>query len=164
MKSKHVSLEVSLPLLTSHISLTRPSPIATWPIILELERPTKEDQLPTLDSILSMSNRDPTIPFNAFKILLSAGIHFVKHNSNNSGCHYTIVRITDKEFFYRSRYDPRKKETDLWQRFSLFNLKYVLGPNKQDPVRGPHESPRVANRKSRKLNPAHCIEIVAEDR
>lgn len=67
----------------------------TWPIVLELERPSKEEQVPSMDSILSIDEK--TIQYNAFKILLAHGMDFVKHNKNNRGFHLTTIRISDKE-------------------------------------------------------------------
>ena len=52
-------------------------------------------------------------------------LYYFVFDSNNSGSHLTTIRITDKELFYLSKFNPQKWEDDLWQSFSLFNLKFV---------------------------------------
>jgi hypothetical protein len=75
---------------------------ATYPIVLKLQKPLRDAFVPSLDGVLALSN-DAIVRFNAFKILLSKGISLVKHNNGNLSHHLTVLKISDKELFYRSR-------------------------------------------------------------
>lgn len=123
-----------------------------WPLILELERPLKNDQIPTLDLIMGMD--DPTLQYNGFKILLSNGLVLIKHNSGNKKAHITTIRITDRHFYYKSKHNPQKIEEDMWNGFSLFNLKFMLNGEQSETIQ----------KKSAELNVNHCFEVVNETR
>jgi hypothetical protein len=70
-----------------------------------------------------------------------------------SSKHLSTVRISDKEFFYTSRVNAMKSEGDTYNKFSLFAIKYVRdGPLSDDVM------------SLRKVNPAHCFELITEDR
>jgi len=133
---------------------------ASWPLVLELEKPMKAEQVPSVDALFAIKEKQ--LQYNAFKILLANGIQLIKHNSKYSSHHLTTIRITDKDIFYQSKYDPQKRENELWHRLSLFNLKYVLAPNRRN-NKEPHESETIQSRK-RKINANYSFELVAEDR
>jgi hypothetical protein len=128
---------------------------ASYPIVLQMQKPLNNALIPTLDSILALKLQanDTTVQFNAFKILLShgavtstpcrfflprhnfllitftIGIPMIKHNNGNLSQHLTILRISNKELLYRRRLDPRKElggKDEQWSKFSLFQLKFVL--------------------------------------
>jgi hypothetical protein len=96
---------------------------AAWPLRLELERPLREDQIPSLDSILAME--DATVQFSAFKVLIANGIDLIKHNAGNKKSHLTTLKCSAKDFFYMSKFNPQKREEELWNRFSLYDLKFI---------------------------------------
>ena len=130
---------------------------ATYPIVLQLQKPLSDALVPSLDAILSLGSQDGdnTVRFNAFKILLSRGIPMIKHNSGNLSQHLTILRISDKEILYRKRLDPRKEvggNHEQWSRFSLFHIRFVLEGKDSDQVR------------RKFLNPKHCVEIRTDER
>lgn len=70
---------------------------AAWPIQLEIDKPSIEEKFLTIEAIFYKFMDDDLLQYNAFKILLSSGIIFIKHNSSNRGFHLTTIRITDKE-------------------------------------------------------------------
>lgn len=134
---------------------------ATYPIVLQLQRPLKDAVVPSLEAILSLDTAsgagDSIVRFNAFKILLSKGIQLVKHNNGNLSQHLTVLRISDKELFYRRRLDPKRSgeagtEAEEWTKFSLFRLKFVLDGIDSDKV------------KRKFLNPRHCFELIMDER
>lgn len=123
----------------------------SWPVILELERPYKAEMKPNMEAIANM--KDPTLQYQTFKIMLSCGFEVIKHNAGNNTGHVTTLRLTDKELLYRSKYDPTKREDDLWNKFALFTLKYVLKGSESETIT-----------KKKKVNPNNCFELVFEDR
>ena len=126
--------------------------MVSWPVVLELEKPYKAEMKPNMETIANMI--DPHLQYQAFKIMLTCGFEVVKHNAGNNTEHITTIRLTDKELLYRSKYDPTKKEDDLWNSFALFTLKYVLNGEQSETI----------EKKKKKLNPNHCFELVFEDR
>ena len=63
------------------------------------------------------------------------------------------MRISDKEFFYTSRLNPSKREADSYNKFSLFAIKFLKNGLDSDNVLG-----------LRNVNPAHCFELITEER
>jgi hypothetical protein len=66
--------------------------------------------------------------------MLTCGFEVIKHNAGNNTEHVTTIRLTDKELLYRSKFDPTKKEDDLWNKFALFTLKYVLNGEQSETI------------------------------
>ena len=69
-----------------------------------------------------------------------------------SSKHLTTFRISDKEFFYTSRSDPSKPE-DNCNKYSLFAIKFIREGALSDDVCA-----------LRKVQPAHCFEIITNSR
>lgn len=155
---------------------------APYPITLRLCKPPNIlSMIPCgLDDLNKIS--DSIVQFNAFKLFLSQGVPLLKHNKGNLSSHLTMLKITDKEVFYRKRLDLKKKEVqprplysnllfphllsppssvrvsflfsqdDLWNSFSLFRLKFVADGYQSDSV------------SSKFLNPSVCFEMVTDER
>ena len=92
------------------------------------------------------------IIFTTIIIIITQGIPLIKHNNGNLNKHLTILKISDKELFFRSRFDIRKDEDELWNKFSLFRLKFIIEGQESDSI-------------SRKfLNPKFSFEMMTDDR
>jgi hypothetical protein len=126
--------------------------MVSWPLVLELEKPYKAEMKPNMETIANMD--DPHLQYQAFKIMLTCGFEVIKHNAGNNTEHVTTIRLTDKDLLYRSKFDPTKKEDDLWNKFALFALKYVLNGEQSETI----------EKKKKKINAKHCFELVFEDR
>lgn len=122
-----------------------------YPLTFEFERPLKLEHVPTLESILAITDQ-PNLQYNAFKIMLSRGFHLLKYNTGNGKSHVSCIRISDKDFFYRSKENPSKSEDQMWNAFSLFSLKFILNGK---------ESGIISKRDAVQR---HSFEIVNEDR
>jgi hypothetical protein len=125
---------------------------AAFPVQLELEQPLAAAMVPSLDQIITMGQGDDVLQFSAFKLMLQSGVQLVKYNSGNNKFHLTTLRISDKNLYYKSAYDYKKDEDELWNSFSLFKLKFVLQGDESETVR------------TKKLNNKYCFEIVSDDR
>jgi hypothetical protein len=79
----------------------------------------------------------------------------IKHNVGMMGTqsnHLSIVKITDKEFFYTSKWDPLVHEGDLFNKFSLFGIRFIKGGMESDGVKS-----------LRKVDPSFCFELCTDD-
>ena len=70
-----------------------------------------------------------------------------------SSKHLSRVIISDKEFFYTSRLNPKKREADSYNKFSLFTIKFIKSGVDSDDVLS-----------LRNVQPSHCFEVITEDR
>ena len=70
-----------------------------------------------------------------------------------SSKHLSRVIISDKEFFYTSRVNPKKREADSYNKFSLFTIKFIKSGADSDDILS-----------LRNVQPSHCFEIITEDR
>jgi hypothetical protein len=133
---------------------------ATFPMVLELEKPYNLRLLPTLFSIGSnclmprnekdqLDQLDPIAIYSAFKLALVRGFRLMKWNTRNAESHPTMLKITDREIMYKR---VTKDPTVEWVRFSLFDIKFVREGKDSENVRS----------KSREFY--RCFEIVLEDR
>ena len=95
---------------------------------------------PTPSSLLFSSQ--PIIIFHNFRGMVGM-----------SSKHLSRVSISDKEFFYTSRVNPRKREADSYNKFSLFTIKFIKSGVDSDDVLS-----------LRNVQPSHCFEIITEDR
>ena len=84
---------------------------------------------------------------------ISCELCVVRGMAGMSSKHLSMVRISDKEFFYTSRATALKTEGDTYNKFSLFAIKYVRDGPLSDDVQA-----------LRKVNPSHCFELITEDR
>ena len=96
--------------------------------------PIKAEQKPSLHSLLCLEDRD--LRYNTLKMLLTDGITLIKHSVKPNPFskklnkpHLSTVKISDTEFFYTSKKDPRKKESDLYNHFSMYSIKFVRPGN-----------------------------------
>ena len=104
--------------------------------------------------MLVMEEED--LQYNAFKILLSTGLAFIKHNANNSKSYLTSIVLTDKELYYKSEFNPKQKDEDAWKKISLFSLKFV--------VTGPQSDTIQQRKQNKKINENFCLGIVTVDK
>ena len=70
-----------------------------------------------------------------------------------SSKHLSTVRISDKELFYTSRANPAKLEGDIYNKFSLFAIKFVRDGLLSEDIC-----------KLRRVEHSHCFELMIEER
>ena len=97
------------------------------------------------------------IPFfisisNFTPYLLALNLSF-RGMMGRSSKHLTLFHISDKEFFYTSRSDPSKPEGEKCNKHSLFAIKFIREGAVSDDVCA-----------LRKVQPAHCFEIITNSR
>ena len=131
---------------------------AALPIVLEMEKPLRTDQLPTLDGLLSI--KDEKLQYNGFKMLLSTGIYCIKHSAPpKRSSHLSVLRISDKELFYRRMWQVGMTENDLWKRLSLFSIKFVIKGADSETI-----GKKTSNVRNPVVNPAFCFEFSTTDK
>eukprot|EP01038_Epipyxis_sp_PR26KG_P012343 gene12343-16554_t len=127
---------------------------ASYPLIIELEKPINNETIEKnkLSSIITIPIDNKIIRFNALKLLLSSGIYLIKHNTNNLNEHITVFRMSEREIYYRSKSDSSKTEDSLWNKFSLFSIKFICKGDESNIIR------------LKRLKSEVCFEIVLENR
>lgn len=96
-----------------------------FPYTIVLERAHEEKVLPTLDDLWAM--QDEMLQYNAFKIMMSAGLRVMRWEKSDS--YFSKIKISETDFFYMSSFDPKKTEDDHWNNFCLLEIKFVMEAN-----------------------------------
>eukprot|EP00596_Hydrurales_sp_CCMP1899_P005588 CAMPEP_0119044806 /NCGR_PEP_ID=MMETSP1177-20130426/34709_1 /TAXON_ID=2985 /ORGANISM="Ochromonas sp, Strain CCMP1899" /LENGTH=419 /DNA_ID=CAMNT_0007015505 /DNA_START=1364 /DNA_END=2620 /DNA_ORIENTATION=- len=123
-----------------------------YPLILGLEMPLRPEQKPSIHSLLIFNDDD--VKYNILKILLTNGMIMIKHNIGmmNQTNHLSMIKISDKEFFYTSKWDPLVHGGDLFNKISLFRIKFIKGGIESENVKS-----------LRKIDPYFCFELCLDD-
>ena len=126
---------------------------AAWPLVLGLEMPVKPDQKPTMHSLLGLPEIGD-LRYNTLKMLLTNGMQFIKHSPGfGKKPHLSTIKISDNEFFYTSKLNPQKRQSDLYNKFSMYSIKFIKrGVDSEDVG------------KLKRVNPEFCFEVVNEER
>lgn len=113
-----------------------------WPVRFDMERPVPQDKQMTW-SKLSMI-QDEGLLYSAFKKFLTREAYLIRHRFSESPSlanplpslarkpELTRIVISDTHFYYKRKLDTKKSESDHWQSFSLFNIKFVTSGDELD--------------------------------
>jgi hypothetical protein len=114
--------------------------------------PLRPEQKPSIHSLLIFNDED--VKYNILKILLTNGMIIIKHNIGlmKQTNHLSMIKISDKEFFYTSKWDPLVHGGDLFNKISLFRIKFIKGGIESENVKF-----------LRKIDPHFCFELCLDD-